>query len=205
MPILKRRLVGAFIGAIVMASLGGCDRSNTKEIVIDGHTFRVPEKYLVKGSIPWLPASQHDGLHFVLNPEARPQEQKIANVISTQTRCQPGTPPMSNMLFLACAAAKAGETEPQEHFSPEKVYPYKGITFQWEYRVKDAEGNQRTVAACTAIDDGKDGSCTSISNYGDMVYSVGLRASEMQRLPEIRAKVRAMLGSWEVRGATESQ
>lgn len=183
---------------MIFMAIGGCSRSDIKTVAIDGHVFNVPMKYVVQATVFYLPSSQSDGLTFYVNPEARPQQQKIVGMISTQIICQPGTPPTVNMLPVACAAAKGKKTEIQEPFAPEKVYPHEGITFQWEYRVKDAEGNQRTVADCTTIDDGKDGLCTSISNYGNLVYSVGLRASEMQNLPEIWAKVREMLASWEV-------
>lgn len=199
MPILSRRRAQAAIGAMVLVSLGGCNQNNTREIVVDRHTFRVPEKHLVKGSIPWLPMSQHEGLSFVINPEAPPQEQKIVGLGATQTTCNPQTPPTSNMLALACAATERNEeSQDQDTFAPEKVYPHEGITFQWEYRVKDVGGNYRTVAICTAVRGGKDGLCHSLNNYKDLVYSVGLHDSEMQRLPEIWAKVREMLASWEV-------
>jgi hypothetical protein len=197
MPVLISRRARAALGAIVMASLGGCNHGNTREIVIGKHTFRVPEKYLVKGSIPWLPMSQHEGLMFVINPEARPQEQKIVTLGSTKTTCQPETQPTSNMLALACTASGDSKISPAANFTAKKVYPYKDVSFQWEYRANDKDGNSRTVASCTSIDNGKDGLCTSIGSYKDLVYSVGLRDSEVQHLPEIWAKVREMLVSWE--------
>lgn len=180
-----------------MMSLSGCDRS-VREIAVDHHTFRVPKKHLVTGSIPWLPTSQHEGLSFVINPQAPPQEQKIAGLSSTQATCAPQTLPTSNMLSSACAGAeKNSSEEPEGDFRPEKVHPQDDPT-QWAYRVKDAEGNYRTVATCFALSDDKSGFCRSINSYKDLVYSVGLRDSEMQRLPEICAKVREMLSSWEV-------
>ncbi len=197
MPVLKRLLAQTAIGAMVMVSLSGCDRS-TREIAVDHHTFRVPEKHLVKGSIPWLPASQHEGLSFVMNPEASPQEQKIVGLGSTQTTCNPQNPPTSNMLSSACAGAeKSSSKELGGDFRPEKVHPQDDPT-QWAYRVRDAAGNYRTVATCFALSDGKSGLCRSINSYKDLVYSVGLRDSEIQHLPEIWAKVREMLASWEV-------
>lgn len=198
MPVLKSLRARVAIGAMVLVFLSGCDPSNIREVVVDRYTFRVPEKYLVKGSISWLPASQHAGLHFVINPDAIPQEQMLVG-IDPEQRCRPKTPPTSNMLSSACGAAEdEAKTKSLETFLPEKVYPHKDITFQWEYRVKDVEGNYQTVATCTAVNDGKDGLCWSISNYKDLIYSVGLRASEIQQLPDVWAKVREMLASWEV-------
>lgn len=197
MPILKRLLAQTVIGAMLMVSLSGCDRS-TREISVDRHTFRVPEKYLVKGSIPWLPTSQHEGLSFIINPEAPPQEQKIVGLGSTQTTCNPQTPPTSNMLSSACAGAEENSSKkPASDFRPEKIRPQDDPT-QWAYRVKDVRGNYRTVATCFALSDGKSGLCRSINSYKDLVYSVGLRDSEIQRLPEIWAEVQEMLASWEV-------
>lgn len=199
MPILKRLLAQAAMGAMILASLSGCDRGSTREVVVDQHTFRVPDKYLVKGSIPWLPASQQEGLSFVINPDARPQEQKIVGLRSARITCNPQTPPTSNMLSSTCLASKEmNKAEAQKAFAPEKVYPHEGITFQWEYRVKDTDENYRVVASCTSVGGGKEGLCHSLGGYKNLVYSVSLRDSEMQRLPEIWAKVREMLASWEV-------
>ena len=68
-------------------------------------------------------------------------------------------------------------------FAPEKVYPHDGITFQWEYRVRNPDGSYRAVADCTSVRGGQDGLCHSLGSYEDLVYSVSLHDSEMKSLP----------------------
>lgn len=198
MQILRSLLIQTAVGVLVLASLSGCNQSNGREIAVDRHTFRVPEGHLVRGAIPWLPASQHEGFSFVLNPEAPLQEQKIVGLGSTQDTCNPQTAPTSNMLSSVCAGAEENDGEGlRGMFSPEKIHP-NGDPTQWAYIIKDTGGNHRTVATCFALSDGKSGLCRSINNYKDLVYSVGFRDSEIQHLPEICGKVNKILLSWEV-------
>lgn len=188
----------ATMAGIAVMSLSGCNGTGTSMVEIDGHAFRVPKEYLVQGAIPWLPASQAAGLKFVVNPAARPEEQLMVTIESTGVTCQPKTPPTSNMLSSACVEAKENNNAAfADPFEPKKVHPQDDPT-QWVYRVKDAEGNQRVVATCFAMSDDKIGLCRSVNNYSDLVYSIGLRDSEIERLPEIWEKVRKMLASWEV-------
>lgn len=195
---IRREKIGTIAGAAVIMGLGGCNGTGIKAVEIDGHSFRVPEEHLVQGTIPWLPASQSAGLKFVVNPVARSEDQLMFTIESTATTCQPTNPPTSNMLSSACIEAKKNSSVSSvSPFSPEKVHPQDDPT-QWAYRVKDAGGNYRTVATCFALSDDKSGLCRSLNNYKDLVYSVGLRDSEIQRLPEIWAKVGEMLASWEV-------
>jgi len=189
--------VAAIAGAAVIMGLSGCDGTGVRSVEIDGHTFRVPKEHLVQGAIPWLPASQSAGLKFVVNPAARPKEQLMVNMESTTTTCHPKSPPTSDMLSSACGKANENSSATSSgSFNLEKVHPKDDPT-QWSYRVKDADGDYRTVATCFALSDNRGGLCQSLSSYKNLVYSVGLRDSEMQRLPEIWAKVEEMLASWE--------
>lgn len=96
------RFVGSrWLIAIVLASLGGCDGGEMKDITVSGHVFRVPRAHLVKEGIPWLPTNQSEHLLFVINPEARPQEQMVVGVDPSQGTCQPSASPTSNMLEWA--------------------------------------------------------------------------------------------------------
>lgn len=186
-----------------MVSVSGCNPEMAgggefKEVTVDRHVFHVPERYLVKGSIPWLPQSQHEGLSFVINPEAQPQEQKIVGINSAQTTCSPKTPPTSSILGSACSSLRENSgVDHTEEFSPEKIYPNDGITFQWEYRLRNPDGSYRSVADCTSVKGGQDGICHSLASYEDLVYSVSLRDSEIRSLPKIWAKVRDLLATWE--------
>lgn len=178
----------------------GCSRGDVAAIEIDGHVFHVPTEHLVQETIPWLPASQSDALRFVINPEAQPQELLRVTIESTARTCNPTTPPASNQLASACAAASGGDEAvgEEQNFNLEKVHR-DGDPTQWEYRLKD-QGT--VVASCFALsDDGSSGLCTSLGHYKDLVYAVRLRDSDVTRLPSIREKVEGLLSSWEADGS----
>lgn len=172
----------------------GCSRRDVAAIEIDGHVFHVPEDHLVQETVPWLPASQSDALRFIINPEAEPQELLRVTIESTARTCHPTTPPASNQLASACAAASGDDEVEDRNFDLEKVLR-DGDPTQWEYRLKD---RGTVVASCFALsDDGKSGLCTSLGHYKDLVYAVRLRDSDVTRLPSIREKVKGLLSSWE--------
>ena len=194
--------VAAIAGGIVLMAISGCSRSGSSTIKIDGHVFYVPKDYLVQGTIPWLPASQSEGLKFIINPRSRPEEQIMVTIESTAATCHPKSPPASSQLFSACSAASQADVsgDVMKDFVIEKVHRDKDPT-QWEYRLKD-QGT--VVASCyTLSDDGKTGLCTSLSHYKNLVYSVSLRDSDVKHLPSIREKVTGMLTSWEKRASSE--
>ncbi|WP_202988235.1 hypothetical protein [Sphingopyxis terrae] len=185
----------AAAGGMVM-SVGGCTSGEKATIEVHGHVFLIPKEHLVQGVVPWLPASQSEGLKFIINPIAQPEEQMIVTVGSASTTCNPRTPPTSNQLASACAAAlqSIDSKSVADHFEMEKII-HDGDHTQWEYRVK---GRNDVIASCYALDDsGSAGLCTSINHYEDLIYSIGLRDSDMRRLPQILAEVDSMLTSWE--------
>lgn len=92
------------IGMTLMA-VTGCSRSDIKPITIDDHVFNVPEKYLVSGTIPWLPESQDDGLMFHINPEAPLPDRVSVLIQSKAITCRPGEPLGATPLAAACQAA----------------------------------------------------------------------------------------------------
>lgn len=186
----------AAVGAIVLMSISGCDRRGVKTVEIDGHIFHVPQEHLVRGTIPWLPMSQHDGLMFHINPETPLSDRVSVLIQSTAITCGPGESLGSSPLASACHAAARKEVAEQGG-ELERAYPY-GDPTQWEYRVKDqSDMVQGTVVArCSAMGDGN-GLCRSFSNYGDLVYTMGLRDSEIERLPTIRRTIHDLLSSWE--------
>lgn len=189
------------VGILTLASIGGCSGGSFRDVTVDGHVFHVPSNHLVQGKIPWLPASQSDGLKFVLNPEARPEDQTLVTIESTKMTCRPATPPASTQLASACATAarEAGDNQADRDFDVEKVHP-NGDPTQWEYRLKSprASGQGVVVASCYAMSDSRQaGLCTSLNNYKDLVYSVSLRDSDVHGLPVIWDKVHRTLSSWE--------
>lgn len=186
-----------------MMTVSGCNVSGGKTVEIDGHVFEVPKEHLVEGTIPWLPASQSEGLKFVINPRAQLKEQMIVTIESIATTCRPKSAPASGQLASACSAALQGVASEQvgRNFMVEKVHRDGDLT-QWEYRLKD---DGTVVASCYALSDaGKAGLCTSLGHYKSLVYSVGLRDSDVQRLPSIREKVHDLLQSWEKAGGNKS-
>lgn len=194
---MRRHLkIAAFAGGMMMMTVSGCNGSHGKTVEIDGHVFDVPKEHLVEGTIPWLPVSQSEGLKFIINPRAQLKEQMIVTMESIGTTCHPTSPPASSQLASACSAALQGAAREQvgPNFIVEKVYRHGDLT-QWEYRLKD-DGS--VVASCYALSDaGEAGLCTSLGHYKSLVYSVGLRDSDVQRLPSIREKVHDLLLSWE--------
>lgn len=180
----------------IIVGLNGCDGLHVRTVKVGDHIFQVPESHVVRGGIPWLPLNQSAGLKFVVNPEARPQEQLLVTIESTATTCHPLNPPASNMLSSACVEAERGGEE-RGFFNPEKVYR-QGDATQWEYQVKAVDGSSRTVATCFAMADDGAGLCRSLGNYKDLVFAVGLRDRDVRRLPEIWKRVRELLASWEV-------
>lgn len=180
---------------MAISSCGG----GPKSVEVDGHVFHVPQKYLVEGTIPWLPSGQSDGLKFIINPDARREEQMLVTIEATDGTCHPKTPPASNQLASACAAASEGSALLQTaDYAVERVNR-DGDPTQWYYRLKgQEEGHEVIVASCYALSgDGKSGLCTSLNNYDDLVYSVGLRSDDVERLPTIRKTVSDLLKSWE--------
>lgn len=186
------------VSAAALALLGGCDGGdNMKEITVGGHTFRVPRVHLENYYAPWTADGQPAGLRFIVNPDAPLQEQMSVGVDPSQGTCQPSAPPTSNMLEWACKLGPDARLQTAGAFKPEKVFDRPDDKTHWGYKVPDGAGGYRVVAGCYALSDGKTGLCRSINSYKDLIYSVGFRDSEIARLPEIWAKVDALLSSWE--------
>ena len=180
-----------------MAVLGGCSDRNAETINIDGHSFDVPREHLIEARIPWLPQSKEKGLMFIINPKEPVQKQISVLIESTEVTCPSNQDLGSTALASTCQAAeKGGSGFREQGFELEKVYRCADDPTQWEYRMKDGEDQGDVVATCSAIADGN-GLCHSLNTYGDLVYTVGLRDSEIARLPEIWAKVNELFSSWE--------
>lgn len=202
---MRRLALPNFIlGLMILTCVNACDGGDLKVVNVDNHSFEVPTDYLVKGSIPWLPASQSSGLTFVINPKSPVREQIIVAIGSTRTTCNPRIPPVSNQLDSVCLAASQETigSVAEQSFDVEKVHLEDDPT-QWEYRFQDAMGLEQSavVASCyTLSSEEGSGLCTSFGRYKNLVYSVGLRDSEIKHLPGIRTVVHELLTSWERQG-----
>jgi len=167
--------------------------------MIDRHVFEVPHDYLIEERIPWLPQSDKQGLLFHVNPEA-PVREKISVLLeSTSITCSSSMTSIYGQLAAVCEATEQKTDNIQQTPpSPLEKEFWNGDPTQWVYRIADNQGNGQgdIVATCSAMGDGN-GLCYSLSNYADLVYRIGLRESEIERLPAIRERIRELLLSWE--------
>lgn len=195
MPLKAINLRSA-MGVIVLVLLGGCDGGNTKDISVGEHVFRVPKAHIDDYYTPWTSDGHPSGLRFIINPGAPPQEIMSVGVDPSRGTCQPSAPPISNMLEWACKLDHGAKDRSLGKFKPEKVFD-RDYEIQWGYMVPDGAGGYREVAACFALSNGA-ALCRSINSYKNLIYSVGFRDGDIERLPEIWAKVDDLLSSWEM-------
>lgn len=200
-PLMRMSSKAMILGVSALMGLTSCSGTDVSVVKVDDHVFHVPKNHLVEGTIPWLPSSQSAGLKFLVNPGVRPEEQMIVTMESSATTCHPKTPPASSQLFTACSSAKRAEegSPAGGKYAVEKVHK-DGDPTQWEYRLKVADGNLGSVvASCYSLSE-KQGLCTALSNYGDLVYSLGLRDEDISRLPTLHKNIRDLLRAWERAG-----
>jgi len=190
---MKTGLGLPIIGIIMMIIGSGCEFRTKRKVVIDQHTFNVPEKYLLREDLPWIPASKVSSLSFITNPDAPIYEQNIVTVESSSASCRPETPPTSNMLSSACLASK----DSIDMKIIRKVFPHEGITFEWEYQSDSSGRPPITIASCSSINGGRDGLCTSIVSWKGLICAVRFRDGEVKSLPELWSKAAGLLESWE--------
>lgn len=191
--------VALSLGILAMMTSSGCSDRDSVGITIDDHMFEVPREHLIEERIPWLPQSEKKGLMFLVNPKAPVREQISVLIESTSITCNPKTPPVYDQLASACESANQQADDLQQpQASPLEKELRKGDPTQWVYRLADKRGKGRgdIVATCSAMGDGN-GLCHSLSSYADLVYTIGLRESEIERLPAIRRRIRELLSSWE--------
>jgi hypothetical protein len=198
LPVTHVRKIAIVAGVAALMTLTSCNETGVTVVQIADHEFHGPQAHLVKEAIPWLPASQSEGLKFLLDPNVRPEEQIIVTMESASISCRPEVHPASSQLSIACSEAShhAGNHE-QSNQGVKKTYRDGDLT-QWEYQASIGKpGTGQVVASCYALSGKQGGLCTALSNYDDMVYSVGLRDGDIPRLPSIHRKVRELLGSWD--------
>lgn len=193
--------IGISVGILAMIMSSGCSDRNrdAQAITIDDHVFDVPSDYLIEERIPWLPQSEKKGLLFHMNPEAPVRERISVLIESTSITCSSRMAPIYGQLATVCEATEQKTDDIQQASSlPLEKELRNGDPTQWVYRIADKQGDGQgdIVATCSAMGDGN-GLCYSLSNYADLVYRIGLRESEIERLPAIRERIRELLSSWE--------
>lgn len=200
---IKLIKTATIVGVPILMGMGACSNDSVRTFTIGSHTFHVPRKHLVEGTIPWLPKSQSSGIKFIVNPDDRLEEQIIVTMEPMQRTCGYRTSSPSSQLFAACSDASrhAESGTPPKKFNIQKI-DRNGDPTQWDYILMNDKGggSSRIVASCYARSDSNgSGLCTSLSNYDDLVYSIGLRDVDVRRLPTIRSRIDGLLSSWEGR------
>ena len=190
-----RTLVRLTIGIFAMMASSGCSDRGTDAITIDDHVFDVPREYLIEERIPWLPQSEEKGLLFNINPGAPVRERISVLVESRRITCRQSD--ASEQLARECAGKSDKiDAEPINWESVKKIES-DGDTTQWSYVHEEAGTTPITVASCFAMADGDDGLCTVLGSYSDLVYSLGIRDSEVARIPQIKRTVSKLLSEWD--------
>lgn len=156
------------------------------------HTFWVPDRYLIHGSIPWLPPSQSDNLTFTFNPDAPLEEQIVVLVQPAEEICSPSTKPTTNELERACDLSVDSEINNADG-KLKKIF-LQGDDTQWHYE----NDSGAVVASCFAMagEDGR-GLCSSLGQYGDLIYSFGIQEKAVPRLSALRREIGKLLSEWE--------
>jgi hypothetical protein len=200
----KQRYLRAF-AAIAVLMLSSCGDHGYTTLTIGGLVFRMPEQSIRFPQTPkWWPfGQQREGFNFVIDPEeGDPQTYTISVVIAPMPeRCVPWPTPEYNQLLRACIAAKRGVHSVEDTKGRlEKNYPDPTDETQWRYIIKRNGADSRVdeAAGCSGSPEiGIAGSCLTISNYKNLVYSIRFRDSEINKLTQLNNMVNERLASWE--------
>lgn len=193
---MKRRAsVGFWIGIVAMAATGSCSNRDGEVITIDDHIFEVPREYLIEERIPWLPQSEEKGLLFHMNPEAPVRERISVLIESRRVTCRHAD--ASEQLARQCADESLEDDAGTFIWENVKKVNRDGDPTQWSYVFESAEGAPVTIASCFAMADGEEGLCTVLGSYTDLVYSLRVRDSEVNRIPEIKQSIFELLSAWD--------
>lgn len=134
-------------GALFAMAANRLDRSEISIVEIDNHIFHVPDEYVEKATVFYLPSTQSEGFTFIVNPKAEPAKRHIVSIESASVRCGHKHSSLSSQLARVCAAV-AGHDDgihSGQDFVVEKVFQH-GYASQWQYHLKSNNGiNQDTI------------------------------------------------------------
>lgn len=180
-------LLAAGLGVLTGCGLGRDVRS------VDGRRYTVPKEHLITANIPWLPASQRDGLMFLLNPSDRPQQQVIVLLEDNDQACvgrnataymRSLCDPSGNARFEGAGAENALVKLPPR---PDNVVAY--------YVRRDRPAV--FIAECIAsVSPGVDGMCDSVGAYGKTHFTIRFPERSIQNLPTLVAQTDQFLQAW---------
>jgi hypothetical protein len=173
----------------------GCDGMHTTKKV-DGHTFTIPNNYLIQPNIPWLPASQRAGLMFILNPADSPQKQVIVLLQEGGQECigKNGSAYMHSI----CGPPENGRFEGITSANSLMKNPPSTEEIQSFYVRKD--NPDVYIASCvnspTKFPELGD-LCSSIGEYKGLRYTIQLREKSVPELSRLVHSVNSLLQAWE--------
>ena len=169
---------------IALVLLAGC--TDTANYTVGKHVFALTEPYVHVPRFYAFWADKPTSLSFTLNPQAPADAQHVVNVETTTDTCLPSRLAGPSPLASACAAARA-----RSAVGMGGRLTKSGNRSQWSY-----QAGGRTVATCYDTPKGG-GLCTAVSNYQDVLISIGFRDKEAGDLPAMEAEARRLLKGWD--------
>jgi hypothetical protein len=174
----------------------GCDRQHIVRSV-DGHTFVVPKADAIQSNIPWLPASQADGLMFILNPSEPPPKQIVVLLQENGQVC--GGAGRSTYLGSMCGnPADNRRFDGADYQSKLRKVPPQGNDIESFY--VESESPNTYVASCVSSPTKSPelgDLCSCIGQYKNLRYTIGFREKIVGQLPDLTKKANMLLQSWE--------
>jgi hypothetical protein len=193
--IMKMSRPKAGFALLLCLLVAGCGKQGITRSV-GGHNFVVPPDHLIRSNIPWLPASQADGVMFIVNPSDPPQRQIIVLLQERGQVCAGA----ANSAYLGslCGEPNDGGVFENANYKSDlsKTSPYKdGIESFYVSR----SDPKRYIAICTepATPSDLGGLCSSASSYKNLKYTINFREKAISDLPGLMRSATSLLQSWE--------
>lgn len=171
----------------------------TREFVIDGHHFVVPEEFLLPSQVAWFktPKPSGKGFGFTIDPTLPPPGQFAIGLESREITCPPDALEPGSMLASACSV-NPQEQEFSDVSELRKEFTYPDNDVFWTYSTQRAGGARTIIAYCHASASPKaDDTCQVFGWYADLVYSFSIEDRNFMHLGQRRAQINALLSTWE--------
>lgn len=190
---LTKALWSCACAGLLLAALAQC----SQRVTIDGRRFAVPPKYRLLSSIPWLPASQRDGLMFIINPDAATPEQILVllqpdDIACAGTNSSPAEdsfcgPPADNRRFNGLDRPHAAKFIPAPSGDVVSRYVRTDDPSVYLAICSDPGGPQQKLG----------GLCSTVAQYGDLHYTLAFRGAMVPQLGAIVGRTNRLLSEWE--------
>jgi hypothetical protein len=190
------RIARYFVLALSLLA-AGCGSKRERAVRVGEHTFLVPSSHLLDVWYPWLPASQANGLKFIVNTDDPLTEQIIVGVEPAGDICRPElASAQSETVRRTCsAAAKRAAPDKFDPLPLRKIYPNPSDPTQWGYYAMEPGGRSIEISYCTPGNG--QGLCNFVGHYSDLFYTVGLGERRISQVSEVRRRVESLLAQWE--------